>query len=114
LAAFEWHRLAPGQIRAELADLGILIEAQKDGLHARSTYAFEPDNLAAIAPLLGTLSVVELNFSETQVANLEPLKGLTALQGLEFSNTQALGSEVARIRQYREQNGLPAIFGFRD
>ena len=61
LAAFEWYRLAPGQVRTELADLGIFVATQEDGLHARSTDAFKPDKLAAIGPQLRTLSVVSLD-----------------------------------------------------
>jgi hypothetical protein len=36
LAAFEWHRLAPGQVKAELADLGISVETHKEGLLSRT------------------------------------------------------------------------------
>jgi hypothetical protein len=132
VATVEWHRLAPAQIRAELADFGILVETHKeDGLYAGTTASFKPDKLAAIAPLLKTLSVVGLDLSGTQVANLEPLKGLTALQSLDLSGTQVANleplkgltalrtldlfhtqipnSEVDRLRQYRQQNGLSSI-----
>ena len=93
LAAFEWHRLASGQIRAELADWAMYIESRKDGLRATSWGGFEAEKLAVIAPLLRRLSVAELDLSRTKVANLEPLKGLTALHRLSFSNTQVADLE---------------------
>jgi Leucine-rich repeat (LRR) protein len=93
LVAVELHRIAPAQAKAELADLGITIETQKDGLHAIVTDTFEPDRLAAIVPLLETLPVVALDLSETQVTNLEPLKALTALQQLDLYKTQVADLE---------------------
>jgi hypothetical protein len=44
------------------------------------------------------------------VATLERLEGLTALQELDLGYTQQIpASEVDRLRQYSEQNWLPAI-----
>jgi hypothetical protein len=93
LGAFIWNSLAPGQIRAELADRGILVESSADGLKANSTSSFKPDQLATIAPLLRTLSVVNLDLSRTQVTNLEPLQGLTTLQQLNLSGTPVANLE---------------------
>jgi hypothetical protein len=56
LAAFEWHRLAPGQIRAELADLGILIVTQKGSVTSRAVFqrrdrAECPDHAICMMPI---------------------------------------------------------------
>lgn len=87
LAAFEWHRLAPGMVRAELADQGILVETHKEGLSAGTTGTFEPSKLADSIPLLRTLSVISLDLSNTRVVDLESLKGMTTLRQLNLSKT---------------------------
>ena len=104
LAALEWHHLAPGQVKAELADLGIAIETHKQGLFARTTDTFDPEKLAAVVPLLRTLSVVGLDLHNTQVANLEPLKGLTALQQLNLADTP-----VANLDPLKELTALQQL-----
>lgn len=131
-ATVEWQRLAPAQMRAQLADLGISIESHSaDGLYAAATGSFNPDKLATIAPLLKTLSVVRLDLANTKVSDLEPLKGLTALQALNLANTpvsnleplQGLAAlqsldlentqtpelEVEQLQRYRRQSGLPSV-----
>jgi hypothetical protein len=71
VAAIEWHRLGAPRIRADLADLGILVETHQNDLYAKTTDRFKPDKLTTITPLLKTLSVVNLDLSHTQVTNLE-------------------------------------------
>lgn len=52
---------------------------------------------------------MQLNLSDTPVANLEPLKALTGLQRLVLYSAQVADSEIDRLLQYRKQNGLPWI-----
>jgi hypothetical protein len=51
LAQLEWNRLAPGQIRTQLADLGVSVETHENGLYANFSPLFKPNK--GIAKLTG-------------------------------------------------------------
>ncbi len=96
-----WNRFGPDHIRSQLADLGIVTKADKDGMAASATSSLNDEELSKIVPLLGSLLVRSLNLSGTQVTSVEPLKGLTALQGLNLSRT--------RVKSVEALKGLTAL-----
>jgi hypothetical protein len=94
-------------VRAELANWTIYIDSRNGLRVARSFGAFEGEKLALIAPLLRTLSVVELDLPGTKVASLGPLKGLTGLRRLNLSNTQVADLEPLKGLTALQELDLP-------
>ena len=89
-----WGHSSTARLRAELADLGVVMVAQPEGILAHLAFDIDDERMVAIAPMLERLTnLTSVTVHVGEVANVEPLKGLTALRWLDLSGTKVADLE---------------------